>query len=173
MRRSTVGFSFIVALAACGGSASPAAPPGSLPVAGTAPPGGIGLGNGPGGAPGTPAPDATNGSPRGRLAPEVIQRVVREDFAAMRRCYEAGLGRDPSLTGKIATKLVIGSDGTVTHTEIVANRKFDSGDADYPPFPDSVVTECVAARFAALRFPKPEGEGIVVVVYPIVFKPTD
>ncbi len=121
---------------------------------------------------------------KGRLAPEIIQRIVRDNFAGMRTCYEEGLRRDPTLKGKISTKFVIGLDGTVSSAADVhdappserpdlpeALRDVDGRrQREEPRFPDPEVTACVVARFKALRFPQPQG-GIVTVVYPVIFQP--
>lgn len=119
--------------------------------------------------------------PAGRLPPAVIQKVVRDNFGVMRRCYEEGLGRDPTLKGRIVTKFVIDRDGTVSSAAdvhdaplgAVAPKRLveeERKDADTPKFPDPTVTACVAARFKELRFPPPQG-GIITVVYPIIFEP--
>ena len=49
----------------------------------------------------------------GRLPPEIIQRVVRQNFGRMRFCYEQGLVRKPELAGRVAVRFLIGSDGRV------------------------------------------------------------
>lgn len=120
---------------------------------------------------------------RGRLPPEVIQNIVRANFGVMRKCYEEGLGRDPTLKGKIATKFVIALDGTVSTAAevhdsppgaVAPNRLAESvkEELDDPRFPDPTVTECVVSIFKELRFPRPQG-GILTVVYPIIFKPEE
>src|SRR5262249_16578759 len=43
----------------------------------------------------------------GRLPPEIIQRIVRQNFGRFRLCYENGLRSDPKLTGTVATKFTI------------------------------------------------------------------
>jgi hypothetical protein len=98
-------------------------------------------------------------SVNGRVPPEVIQRIVREHFAGMRGCYEAGLARDPSLKGKVVVRFVIGNDGTVTS---VADAGSD--------LPDPATKTCVFAAFSALSFPAPEA-GVVTVTYPLQFMP--
>lgn len=115
----------------------------------------------------------------GRLPPEIIQKVVRSNFAPMRKCYEEGLARNPKLEGKIATKFVIEADGKVSaaveiHDAPPPNEmeKLVMPADNGARFPDKVVEGCVVSKFAALTFPKPEG-GIVTVVYPIVFAPGD
>jgi hypothetical protein len=97
----------------------------------------------------------------GRLPPEVIQRVVRQNFGRFRACYENGLRNNPSLGGRVAVRFVIGRDGDVSN---VANGGSD--------LPDSGVVSCVTRAFYGLSFPHPEN-GIVTVTYPIVFTPSN
>jgi hypothetical protein len=93
----------------------------------------------------------------GRLAPEVIERIVRRSTGRLRLCYEAGLKRDPKLQGRVAVRFVIARDGTVSN---VANAGSDLTDAE--------VVSCVMRAFSTLVYPQP-WEGIVTVVFPIVF----
>jgi hypothetical protein len=97
----------------------------------------------------------------GRLPPAVIQSVVRAHFGVFRRCYEAGLARDPNLAGAIRTRFVIGRDGKVSN---VADHGSD--------IPDPEVRDCVLKALYELVFPAPDG-GIVTVVYPINLAPAD
>jgi hypothetical protein len=97
----------------------------------------------------------------GRLPPEVIQRIVRQNYGDLRKCYETGLAKDPSLTGRVTTKFVIDRAGAVSSVQ--------DGGSDIP---DATVVTCVLGVFGGLKFPQPEG-GIVTVVYPIVFSPAD
>lgn len=99
----------------------------------------------------------TNAS--GRIPPEVIQRIVRQNQGRFRACYEVGLRGNPSLAGRVAVKFVIGRDGSVT----TANN----GGSDLP---DSGVVNCVVNSFRGLSFPAPE-DGIVTVGYSIQFSP--
>jgi Ca-activated chloride channel family protein len=93
----------------------------------------------------------------GRIPPETIQHLVRRQFGRMRGCYEAGLRRNASLSGRVTVRFVIGHEGTVTN---VANGGSD--------LPDPEVISCVVRAFYGLVFPAPEG-GIVTVSYPILF----
>lgn len=123
---------------------------------------GIGSGNGRlGGSHRTRAPELRMGATTvsGRLPPEVIQRIVRQNYGRFRQCYEQGLGRDPELAGRVAVRFVIGRDGTVVNVA--------DGGSDLP---DRSVVDCVSRAYYSLAFPRPEG-GIVTVVYPIVFSP--
>ena len=95
----------------------------------------------------------------GRLPPELIQSIVRKGFGQLRRCYEAGLGRNPDLEGRVEVRFVIGIDGQVTSAGLSGNT-----------LPDCEVARCVVDGFRKLSFPKPQG-GIVTVVYPIMLAP--
>lgn len=95
----------------------------------------------------------------GRLPPEVIQRVVRQNFGRFRQCYEDGLRRNPTLEGRVAVRFVIGRDGSVSNAANGGSDLADSG-----------VVSCVIGAYYGLSFPPPE-DGIVKVVYPILFTP--
>lgn len=93
----------------------------------------------------------------GRLPPEVIQRIVRQNFGRFRMCYEQGLRHNPNLTGRVGVRFVIGRDGAVSNVS--------NGGSDLP---DSSVVSCVLSSFYGISFPPPEG-GIVAVTYPLMF----
>jgi hypothetical protein len=95
----------------------------------------------------------------GRLPPDTIQRVIRQNHPRFRGCYERGLMTNPSLAGRVGVRFVIGRDGRVTNVA--------DGGSDLP---DASVVSCVSRAFYDISFPKPEG-GIVTVVYPISFQP--
>lgn len=95
----------------------------------------------------------------GRLAPEVIQRTVRQNYGRFRLCYERGLVRNPNLSGRIAVRFAIDSAGRVLHASV--------GESSLP---DSEVVSCVVSAYFGLSFPARE-QGIVTVVYPIAFSP--
>ncbi len=127
---------------------------------------GNGFGNGHGklgGAHATKSPQLRQGATtvNGRLPPEVIQRIVRQNFGRFRLCYENGLRTNPTLSGRVAVKFVIDRSGSVSTAQ--------DGGSDIP---DKGVVSCVVRGFGNLSFPQPEG-GIVTVVYPITFSPGD
>ena len=123
---------------------------------------GIGIGHGPGGG-GHVVKSPVLRNPtiesNGRLPAEVIQRIVRQNFGRFRLCYEAGLRGNPSLTGRISTKFVIGRDGGVMQSS-------DAGS----DLPDQNVVACVVRSFNSLSFPAPEG-GVATVTYPLTLSP--
>jgi len=130
--------------------------------------GAIGLGNigtiggGFGRDAGSHSPRVVTGSTtvNGRLPPEVVQRIVRRNMGRFKYCYQQGLVRDPSLSGKVAVKFVIDTKGEVTTATRDASTTLT----------DAAVVACITRAFQSLSFPEPEG-GIVVVTYPIVFQP--
>lgn len=95
----------------------------------------------------------------GRLPPEVIQRIVRQNNGRFRLCYEAGLRNNPALTGRVVTKFTIGRDGGVGTSQ-------DAGS----DLADQNVVSCIVRSFAALSFPEPQG-GVATVIYPISLTP--
>jgi hypothetical protein len=123
---------------------------------------GFGSGHGRlGGSHQTKAPKVRMGATQvsGRLPPEVIQRIVRQNYGRFRMCYEQGLAKNPNLEGRVTVRFVIGRDGSVSNV--------GNGGSDIP---DAGVVQCVIRNYYGLSFPQPEG-GIVTVVYPIMFSP--
>jgi hypothetical protein len=94
-----------------------------------------------------------------RSPPEVVQRIVRQNFGRFRLCYENGLRRNSNLTGRVNVRFVIGRDGSVA---TATNSGSD--------LPDTAVVSCVVGAFRYLSFPQPEG-GPVTFVYPISLTP--
>ncbi len=95
----------------------------------------------------------------GRLPPEVIQRIVRQNFGRFRLCYENGLKSNPHLQGKVSIRFVISARGEVSSVA--------DGGSDLP---DPSVVSCIQGGFRGLSFPEPES-GTVTVVYPMHFSP--
>ena len=95
----------------------------------------------------------------GRLPPEVVRRIVRQNFGRFRLCYEGGLRKNPKLAGTVTTRFTIDTSGAVANPA-------DAGST----LADKTVVACVVRGFGALSFPQPEG-GTVVVSYPIELAP--
>lgn len=94
----------------------------------------------------------------GKLPPEVIQRIVRQNFGRFRLCYENALRTSPNMEGRVTVSFVIGTEGNVSGV----SAKTDMSDAS--------IASCVSKAFNNLMFPKPEA-GVVKVTYPINFSP--
>jgi hypothetical protein len=98
----------------------------------------------------------------GSLDKEIIRRVVRENQAQIKYCYEKELTTTPGLYGKITMKWVITGTGTVSQAKV-----------DQSDMKNKSVEDCIARKITTWRFPKPKGGGIVIVTYPFVFKQTN
>lgn len=122
--------------------------------------GGLGLGLGQGRRSKPPSVRMGATSVSGRLPPEVIQRIVRQNFGRFRLCYENGLRSNPNLAGRVTISFVIGRSGEVGAV------------TSHADLPDTGVVGCVTRAFYGLSFPAPE-TGVVKVSYPIVFAPGD
>jgi outer membrane biosynthesis protein TonB len=96
----------------------------------------------------------------GRLPKEVISRILRQNQARLRLCYEAGLRGNPDLQGRVSVRFVIGRDGSMSN---ISNGGSDLPDAD--------VARCAIRSLYGLSFPQPDS-GIVTVTLPIFFRPT-
>jgi len=92
------------------------------------------------------------------LPPEVVRRIVRQNFARFRLCYENGLRTDPTLEGSVRTRFVIESDGAVGTVSDAGSVMSDPG-----------VTACVQRAFGGLAFPVPAGGVSMAVTYSLSF----
>ncbi len=93
----------------------------------------------------------------GRLPPEVIQRIVRQNFGRLRACYERELAIKPTLGGRMTVGFTVARDGSVGQAAITSDSTGST-----------TLGGCVVRTIRALSFPVPEG-GIVRVSYPITF----
>jgi Ca-activated chloride channel family protein len=100
-------------------------------------------------------------SVNGHLPPEVIQRIVHQNYGRFRLCYEGGIRNNPNLQGRVTVKFIIDRSGAVSMTA--------DGGSDLP---DQAVVQCVTRGFANLSFPQPQ-DGMVTVVYPLIMSPGD
>jgi hypothetical protein len=96
------------------------------------------------------------------LPTEVVQRIARQNFGRFRLCYEAGLQRNASLAGTVATSFTIDPDGGVQGI-----------DAKGESLADAAMVTCVGRGFGTLTFPKPEGGKPMKVTYRVSFAPPD
>jgi hypothetical protein len=91
----------------------------------------------------------------GRLPPETIQRVVRQNFGRFRVCYTSAYPGEARPETRVSVRFVIGRDGSVSSASAATTG-------------ETALASCVTKAFYGLSFPEPEG-GSVNVVYPILF----
>lgn len=136
-----------------------AAPAGSADTAGRG--GAVGLGSiGGGAATGEPAKlSLATPTVTGKLPPEVVGRIVRQDMGRFRLCYEDLLKTKATARGTVSVELSIAATGAVTAAK-------DSGS----DIGDAKMVACVRQAMAGMKFPKPEG-GTVKAVVAVTFEP--
>ncbi|HJL15841.1 MAG TPA: AgmX/PglI C-terminal domain-containing protein [Sandaracinaceae bacterium LLY-WYZ-13_1] len=91
----------------------------------------------------------------GDLPREVVRRVVRRRINHVRYCYEQQLARDPDLAGDVSLALLVSPEGAVS-TARIASSTLGNTSAE----------GCIARAGRRLRFPAPDGGGVVQVTVP-------
>lgn len=94
----------------------------------------------------------------GSLDKRIIRKVIMQNRARMKHCYEKELNKDPSIKGKVMIGFIIDASGQVQSAQVLQNSSNNSR-----------LGQCVAATFKRMRFPAPKDGGIVKVRYPLVF----
>jgi hypothetical protein len=87
------------------------------------------------------------------IPPDVIKRVVHDNYGRFESCYEVGLRSNKTLEGRVVIKFVIDRAGTVAFAA-------DAGS----DLPDDGVVACVVRAFDTLVFPE-GSDSVVAVVY--------
>jgi hypothetical protein len=95
----------------------------------------------------------------GGLPPEVVQRIVRQNYGRFRLCYQHALEANPALAGRVSVRFTIDRSGAVASAA--------DGGSDLRS-PDAVA--CVLRAFGAISFPQPEGPP-ATVTYSMSFSP--
>jgi len=95
----------------------------------------------------------------GALDRDVIRRIVRAHINEIRYCYNQVLARDPSDQGRVAIQFTISGTGKVP-SAVVQESTMRS----------ALIGNCMAQTVRRWTFPKPEGGGSVVVIYPFVLE---
>jgi hypothetical protein len=90
------------------------------------------------------------------LDASAIANTIRRNLGGVKACYEAGLKRNPSISGKLSVRFAISSVGKVTSVDVESDS-----------LKDDDVAGCVKSRIQSWRFPPGQGGE---VVYPFVFQ---
>jgi TonB family protein len=94
----------------------------------------------------------------GGIDREAILRVIRNNLAQLRNCYETELNRNPNLYGEVKVNWEVGAAGRVTSARV-------SGSS----MNNKTVENCIITRFKAWRFPEPPLNQSYEVNFPFVF----
>ena len=98
----------------------------------------------------------------GGLDKSLIDEQIKRNLAQIRYCYQRELPKNPTLGGKVRVQFIIGKDGSVSKANIKSST-----------INSTAVENCIIHRFLRFKFPKPEGEGIVMVNYPFMFQSSE
>lgn len=93
------------------------------------------------------------------IDPDMVRRSVRANINDTRRCYDRGMARDPTLTGRVSIQIHIKETGAVKETAVKETT-----------LRDPAVGFCIAAAIRKWKFPRPE-RGPVIIDYPFVLEP--
>lgn len=94
----------------------------------------------------------------GALDKSQIDAVIKRNMNKVRACYTKGLNENKALAGKVTLTFTIAADGTVPKSEVKTST-----------LSAPQVEACMAEAFRGMTFPRPKGDGIVIVSYPFVF----
>lgn len=92
------------------------------------------------------------------LSRSLIDEVIKRKLAQIRYCYQKELQHAPGLAGSLSIAFTIAGDGSVSRAAV----KRDG-------LSSAAVATCVVDKFHQMRFPHPNGGGVVMVTYPFTF----
>lgn len=98
---------------------------------------------------------------RGGLTADQIEAVINRNRGQIRYCYEQGLQRSPSLSGRVAVRFQIGANGRVASAGIA-----------HSSVRSAQVENCIVGKLRTWKFPKPDGGVTVAVTYPFTLRRT-
>ena len=94
----------------------------------------------------------------GSLDKEITRRIVSQHMNEVKFCYDQELVRKPSLAGRVSVQFAIAPNGRVL-TSVLQSTSMN----------EPRVESCVVNAVRRWEFPKPEGGGMAIVVYPFSF----
>jgi hypothetical protein len=96
----------------------------------------------------------------GTMDRTAVQKTVQGHAAEIGKCYQQRLEQDPKLAGKVVMRWQVQADGSVANVTV----------GDGTTLEDHALHECMRARIAGWRFPRPENGGVATVTYPWVLR---
>ena len=96
-------------------------------------------------------------------AREAMRVLRREQYWAVRRCYEPRLREHPTLEGRTVLRLVVGGDGTVRSAAIDKGRVPDDRKHGRA-MTDREVVDCLARSLRSIRLPAPRSKSATLRV---------
>lgn len=102
-------------------------------------------------------PGAKEGS---RLAPELIEKAISDNYGSVHSCYEAGLARNSRLKGSLELLFKVEKEGHVSAARAAATD-----------LRDCAVVRCIVEAVKDLSFPPPEGNASLSATYRLRLRP--
>jgi hypothetical protein len=87
----------------------------------------------------------------GKLAPDIVRRILRQNFGRLRLCNEKAVPDQRMPAGIVTLRFVIGPDGSVAQATVTNDGPAARG-----------VAECIVQAIENLNFPRPS-QGVVAV----------
>lgn len=88
-----------------------------------------------------------------------IDEVIRRNLGQVRFCYEQGLQKNASLSGRVVVGFTVGPSGAVSSAIVESTS-----------IVEKAVEECISMRLKTWKFPTPQGGVSVKVSYPFVLR---
>lgn len=95
---------------------------------------------------------------QGQLSKEEIMKVINKHIGKIQYCYEKQLRLQPGLSGKVQLEWVINTSGKVTSVKSKGST-----------LRNAAAINCMTRQVKQWKFPKPRGNGTVIVKFPFVF----
>jgi len=97
----------------------------------------------------------------GTLPQDKIIKVVEQNKASIKQCYEWAKQRKPDIEGSITVRWKVFPEGNVESCEVVEST-----------LDDKEIASCITGEIKNWTFPKPK-DGVVTVNFPFNFRNTD
>lgn len=97
--------------------------------------------------------------PSKRVTTADLLAVVQNEQTRFTACYEAALGRKPTVSGKIVVQVAIGRTGRADEIVVLENT-----------IEDTQFAPCMSEQFKALSFPPPGDDAPVLLKVPFTFE---
>ena len=84
-----------------------------------------------------------------------LTAILHDRSDDIRQCYDAARKKQPTLEGRVEVRFTIDQTGRVTSSVVTGST-----------VKEHVLEKCIADAVGKWQFPKPHGDGLVVVTYP-------
>ncbi|MBN96033.1 MAG: hypothetical protein CL928_18485 [Deltaproteobacteria bacterium] len=104
----------------------------------------------------------TTGLTRGTIPGGAIKNLIRRSMYDFRPCYERERSKNPDLEGRVVLRVLVGSYGAVTATELYSST-----------LDNQRMEQCLLQRMTKVRFPSPTDGDFALLKIPLTFRNDD